>query len=158
MATEQALDALVAAFRVAFADHRAADFPIAYRIARDWFRVPIDDRRDEVFHLACGPLRTPKHGYFSLCRVLRRPADGAYVQVWVVFSDKHGRAEGSDWTSHRCWSGREFAGPDEAFAALEATPEFGWASERFPWQVDVEWRRSREPAVDFDDLRRSALP
>jgi hypothetical protein len=161
MMTEEALDNLVAALRDAFPDHRLADFATAYRIVRDWFRVPITDRKDEVFQLVCGPLSppNPKFGYFSLCRILCRPTDGAFVQVWVTLSDRHGSPEGPDWTSH-CWYGRDFAGPDKVFAALEGTEEFGWAAGRHPWHVQVSWQRGGEavnPAVVFDDLRRSVL-
>jgi hypothetical protein len=156
MTTEEALDSLVADLRGAFPDHRAADFSGAYRVVRDWFRVPITDRQDEVFQLVCGPLTSgnPKYGYFSLCRILRRPIDGAFVQAWVVLSDRHGSPEGPDWSSH-CWYGRDFAGPDETFVPLEGTAEFGLAAKRRPWHVQVSWQRGGEPvnpAVVFDDL------
>jgi hypothetical protein len=120
-------DALVAALRRVAAHYRTAEFSTTYDVIRDWLRVPIDDR----------------------------PADGAYILAWVTLNQRHCRPVGADWSNH-AWQGKEFAGPYEAFAALEALPELRAASCAQPWQVQVIWLRNGE-GTDVAVIGRNIL-
>lgn len=160
MTVEEALDALVAALRGTAPDHRAADFSATYRVVRDWFRVPTEDRTDELFQLAIGPCPgVPRLCYLYVSRCLRHPADGSSIQVHVNLTGECWVAGAQGWTFRR-WLGPECARPEEVFAALEATTEFGLAARAHPWHVRVSWNRCGgpvDPARVGDDLGRAPL-
>jgi len=157
MLTEESLDALINTLRTTFPDHRATDFPTVYQIIREWFRMPIDDRRDEAFQLVIGP-GSGGQPYLSFCRIFHRVADKAYIQSWMTLDYwSTDQSQHPGWTNH-CWYGKDFPSQEQLFAVLEATVEFREAYQLGPWHVRVSWQRTGEGsdvATIMGDMHRN---
>jgi hypothetical protein len=63
--------------------------------------------------------------YLSFSRLFRRPAGGASLQAWITLDHWHAGAGGEGRPEHS-WYGKDFAGPEDLFAAWKRAPSSKW--------------------------------